>query len=268
MVGRVDRRRLRSIAVQRVGARRREVGRRLVQGQVRMGGRVDLDAARPDVERVGRRGAVVLTTSVVAVVISAERTCPGVQSGCRSASSAAAPATCGDDIDVPAMAWKKLPGGPPPTPSGDGRVPGQDLDAGGGHVGLEPVAARAAGGEAGDDVALAGRRRPGGERGGGARVWRPGTPASASPVGCSRWTAGSKWLSVSVSDRRRVVQQHPGRAALEHVEALGHPAVGAALAHDDLAGEQAGGAGRRAARRCCRAVRRRARPAAARRCRR
>ena len=37
---------------------------------------------------------------------------PGVQSGCRSFSSAAAPATCGLDIDVPAIAWNSSPWGP------------------------------------------------------------------------------------------------------------------------------------------------------------
>ena len=51
-----------------------------------------------------RRGGS--TTSVVAVVIRADLICPGVQSGCRATRSAADPATCGEDIDVPAIAWK------------------------------------------------------------------------------------------------------------------------------------------------------------------
>jgi hypothetical protein len=42
-----------------------------------------------------------LNTAPEAVVISADFTCPGVQPGCSARSSAAAPATCGLDIDVP-----------------------------------------------------------------------------------------------------------------------------------------------------------------------
>ena len=64
-----------------------------------------------------------LTTSVMAVVIIADLICPGVQSGCRAASRMAEPAMCGDDIDVPAIAWKNSPGGlPPSTGSGAGGV--------------------------------------------------------------------------------------------------------------------------------------------------
>ena len=52
------------------------------------------------------------TPSTFAVIMRAERTCDGVQSGCRSMRSAAAPATWGEDIDVPWIAWKSSPGLP------------------------------------------------------------------------------------------------------------------------------------------------------------
>src|SRR5262245_18419244 len=52
-----------------------------------------------------------LTTSVVAVVMRADLIWPGPQSGWAALSSKAAPATCGDDIDVPAIAWNSSPGG-------------------------------------------------------------------------------------------------------------------------------------------------------------
>ena len=47
-----------------------------------------------------------LTTLVVAVVSSAVLMAAGVQSGWSAFSRRAEPATCGDDIEVPAMAWK------------------------------------------------------------------------------------------------------------------------------------------------------------------
>ena len=49
---------------------------------------------------------------------------------------------CGDDIEVPAMAWKYSPGGPAGDVVGRRRVAGQDLHAGRGDVGLEELAAR------------------------------------------------------------------------------------------------------------------------------
>ena len=47
-----------------------------------------------------------LTTSVIAVVISADLIWPGVHVGCSALSRTAEPAECGDDIEVPAIAWK------------------------------------------------------------------------------------------------------------------------------------------------------------------
>ena len=95
-----------------------------------------------------------LTTSVIAVVISADLIAPGVQSGWSAFSRIAEPAACGDDIEVPAMAWKYSPGGPPATSSRNGRVAGQDLGARRGDVGLEELATRAARRERRHDVAL------------------------------------------------------------------------------------------------------------------
>ena len=46
-----------------------------------------------------------------------------------------------DDIEVPAIAWKYSPGGPPGTSSRIGRLAGQDLHAGRGDVGLDEVPA-------------------------------------------------------------------------------------------------------------------------------
>jgi hypothetical protein len=45
-----------------------------------------------------------VTLAVIAVVSSADLICPAVQLGCNPATSAAEPAACGDDIDVPAIA--------------------------------------------------------------------------------------------------------------------------------------------------------------------
>ncbi len=50
-----------------------------------------------------------LTTLCRPVVISADLIAAGVQSGCASRSSAATPATCGTDIDVPLRYWKFSP---------------------------------------------------------------------------------------------------------------------------------------------------------------
>ena len=63
--------------------------------------------------------------------------------------------------------------------------------------------------------------------------------------------------------QRRVVEDHPGGAALEDVEALLDTGVGAALAGDDLAGEQPGRRRGIAQRPAVRGGRRRARSAAA-----
>ena len=46
-----------------------------------------------------------LTTLVSADVIRADLICPGDQVGCVARRRIAAPATCGDDIEVPAIAW-------------------------------------------------------------------------------------------------------------------------------------------------------------------
>jgi len=64
-----------------------------------------------------------VTPAVLAVVSSADLIWPGVQVGCSAATSAAEPAACGDDIEVPAIAWNRLPGGPRPGASGVGVLP-------------------------------------------------------------------------------------------------------------------------------------------------
>ena len=74
-----------------------------------------LRSTRPPPKSNGSAGVTrsSLTTSVIAVVISADLIAPGVQSGWSAFSRIADPAMCGDDIEVPAMAWKYSPGGPP-----------------------------------------------------------------------------------------------------------------------------------------------------------
>ena len=51
------------------------------------------------------------TTFWYAVVISADLAAAGVQSGWACLSRANTPATCGLDIDVPAIAWNSSPAG-------------------------------------------------------------------------------------------------------------------------------------------------------------
>ncbi len=53
-----------------------------------------------------------LTTVCTDEVISADLISAGVQVGCDALTSAETPAACGLDIEVPAIAWKRFPGGP------------------------------------------------------------------------------------------------------------------------------------------------------------
>src|SRR4051794_34357993 len=66
-----------------------------------------LRSTRPAPKSNGSAGVVrsSLTTLVTDVVISADLIAPGVQSGCSDCSRIAEPAMCGDDIEVPAIAW-------------------------------------------------------------------------------------------------------------------------------------------------------------------
>ena len=64
-----------------------------------------------------------LSTSVIDVVIRADLIWPGVQVGCAAFIRIAAPATCGEDIEVPAIAMKYSPAGPPVMLSGVGVWP-------------------------------------------------------------------------------------------------------------------------------------------------
>src|SRR3954464_10702959 len=65
-----------------------------------------------------------LTTFVSADVMSADLIIAGDQSGCAALTSAEAPAECGLDIEVPAIAWYRLPGLPfSGSPSVTGVVP-------------------------------------------------------------------------------------------------------------------------------------------------
>ena len=129
---------------------------------------------RPAPKSNGSAGVVrsSLTTSVVAVVIRADLIWPGVHDGCLAISRMAAPATCGDDIDVPGDRLEVLAGRPFRDRLRRRRHAGQDLDAGCGDVRLDEQAGRSAGREGGHDVALAVLLDAGGELGGGARVGR------------------------------------------------------------------------------------------------
>src|SRR4029453_2723079 len=55
--------------------------------------------------------------------MSADLICPGVKPGFSAFSRIAEPAMCGDDIEVPAMAWKYSPGGPRLGTAGVGVCP-------------------------------------------------------------------------------------------------------------------------------------------------
>ncbi len=136
------------------------------------------------------------TTSVVAVVMRADLTCPGVQSSWAAYRSSAAPATCGDDIEVPAMAWKYSPGGPPAISSGVGVLPARIWTPGAVTSGLIPKPP----GPRDEKAAIT------------SPVASPGWPAVNDPVSplwpsrnatssvpSARWITGRKWLSVSTS---------------------------------------------------------------------
>src|SRR5262249_57988303 len=94
--------------------------------------------SRPEPMSYGSAGVTpsCLTTVVLALVISADLIWPGDQSGCSALSSAPAPATCGDDMDVPVIAWKSSPGGPPSTKAGFGVVPARICTPGAVRSGL------------------------------------------------------------------------------------------------------------------------------------
>src|SRR5206468_2314902 len=64
-----------------------------------------------------------LTTVCTAEVMSADLISSGVHVGCAALTSAATPAACGLDIDVPAIAWNRLPEGPFVMPVGCGVMP-------------------------------------------------------------------------------------------------------------------------------------------------
>ena len=129
--------------------------------------------------------------------------------------------------------------GPPAGPSGVGRVPGQDVQAGRGDVRLEEVAAGAAGGEVRDHVAL-----PGG-------LGALGELRGRAGVGGQEGQQRVALRLVEVDRRQPVVVGHdverawrcrgscppaPPCLTLKPLQ----DAVRAALAGDDLAGEQAG----------------------------
>ena len=144
---RVDAREVEIDAVERVAARGDEVRVRLVEDERRVDRAVGADRARAHVER--RRPGVApssLTTACTDEVISADLISSGVHVGCAALTSAETPAACGLDIDVPAIAMYRLPGGPLSAVvwSGCGVVPGEHLDARRGDVRLDPVAGRAA----------------------------------------------------------------------------------------------------------------------------
>jgi hypothetical protein len=60
---------------------------------------------------------------MTALVISADLIWPGFQFGCNAFTNAAAPALCGEDIEVPWIDWNNWPGRPPSTEVGIGEWP-------------------------------------------------------------------------------------------------------------------------------------------------
>ena len=155
-------------------------------------------STRPDPKSNGSAGVAPssLTTSWMAVVISADLIWPGDHSGRSAAIRAADPAMCGDDIDVPAIAWKYSPGGPSVLASGVGVWPARICTPGAVMSGL--------------------MNRPPGPRDEKAAITSPSpsrfSPAVNEPVTfvrpcmnarnsrpSARCTVGSQWLSVSMS---------------------------------------------------------------------
>ena len=126
-------------------------------------------------------------------------------------------------MDVPAMAWKKFPGGPPATSSGTGVWPARIWAPGAETSGLIQLVP----GPRDEKPVMTSPWVVAGAPVGKLPV-APGLAARnasrAAPSGCSRCTVGRKWLSVSVSDSDGVDEDHPGRAALQHVEAALDPA--------------------------------------------
>src|SRR3954466_1998872 len=64
-----------------------------------------------------------LTTAVTAEVMRPDLIIAGVHVGWAALTSAETPAECGLDIDVPAIAWYRLPAGPFVIPVGCGVIP-------------------------------------------------------------------------------------------------------------------------------------------------
>jgi hypothetical protein len=130
-------------------------------------------------------------------VMSADLTWPGVQSGCAAITSADTPAACGDDIEVPAIAWNSSPCGPVARSVDAGVWPARICTPGAVMSGFtnSPIGPRelkpaitspcAAADAPADHVAVT-----------SACAARN---ASSSSFGPSRWIAGRKWLSVSTS---------------------------------------------------------------------
>src|SRR5690349_18845515 len=137
-----------------------------------------------------------LTTLVFADVMSADLTWPGVQNGWTALTRIAAPATCGADIDVPAIAWKYSPGGPASMASGVGVLPARIWTPGAVTSGLmyRPPGPRDENAAMTSPVPL---------------VLAPAVNSAVAPgwaimnalnaVPSARWMAGSQWLSVSTS---------------------------------------------------------------------
>src|SRR5262245_25119294 len=123
----------------------------------------------------------------------------GVQSGCAALTSADTPAACGLDIDVPAIAWNRFPGGPlvGVVWSGCGVMPASTWMPGAVTSGL----IQSPSGPRDENVAM---------MSGVVGVAVPWlhvartfvcvlTKLSRAVGGPSTWIAGSQWLSVSTS---------------------------------------------------------------------
>src|SRR3954470_21978410 len=138
-----------------------------------------------------------LTTFVTADVDMAEMIIPGVQVGCAALISADTPAACGLDIEVPAIAWYRLPAGPLTLPVGCGVMPASTCTPGAVTFGLRKSAEGPRDEKAAIMSGNVGVAMP--------CVNVPVTPvwllmkASRSAFGPSRWIVGSQWLSVSTS---------------------------------------------------------------------
>src|SRR5712691_4640841 len=126
--------------------------------------------------------------------MSADLIIAGVQSGCAALTSAEAPAACGLDIEVPAIAWYRLPGGPLTVPVGCGVMPASTWMPGAVTSGLMKSSCGPRDEKAAMTSPCVALSVPWAQV--AFTLVCPLMKASRLVLGPSTWIAGSQWLSV------------------------------------------------------------------------